>query len=562
MTKREDVLRELDPDWGQIGRDVRQGLQPSTIEGNLNSLAMGLLNAPRNLYEAARHPVNAIHRLLSKTKEGSANSLRLLHQMSDPNETPALRQQARDEWLRLAAPVMAGVIKEPGGNWLSGGVERALRPLKTNLNNAPAYQAAIERDLAAGHYEPNSPNHQAALASLNRAKVGDALNDWVDKKLTKYIKNDMGTERDPVRALAEQGILHVPPEQLNYSPRFHGDPRYMGPGVRHVAQAVPAKAWEGAADLTIHPSIARQFQQIPGPESAADQGWLGKLSPETPVYSPAEPASLRHDLGFNHLVDELRNAVRPDSDLPRELRLTPEQLGRTNVPDAVRLVHKINQWREKAKSEANLQLAKNPATHVLKQYDTVPGTQTPNVKGLHWVELKQPEGVEVDPIAPNRELESALKYEGDQMGHCVGGYCPDVQEGRSRIFSLRDAKGQPHVTVETSPPTVEPRLSGDVSFPGRIVQIKGKANRAPTPEYLPFVQDFVRTQGPWNDVGDFGNTGMVVAGYHPVQLFGNEWTPELALRYEQAVKSGALPAGSFITKQDILDAVNQPTPGQ
>ena len=346
---------------------------------------------------------------------------------------------------------------------------------------------------------------------------------------------------------------------------------------------------------------------------------MSKLAPGTPVHELPDTRGFAGDLGFNHLVDELHNAVRPDSDLPRELRLTPEQLGRTSVPDAVRLVHKINGWRERAKTEANLQLAKNPATHVLKEYDTVPGTSTKNTKGLHWVELKSPApasftkdtlpagyrlvteqmpdgrtlyGVTNDkPDAgigdfPNHpawteqqaldnfnqwasrasgrghpgydQLESALKYEGDQMGHCVGGYCPDVQEGRSRIFSLRDAKGQPHVTIETQPRqtwNTDTVPNQAVQQHPSIIQIKGKANRAPNPEYLPFVQDFVRTQGPWSKVGDLHNAGMVQAGLTPAHMFGNEWTPELALGYERAVKSGALPMRSFITKQDILDAV-------
>jgi hypothetical protein len=130
-------------------------------------------------------------------------------------------------------------------------------------------------------------------------------------------------------------------------------------------------------------------------------------------------------------------------------------------------------------------------------------------------------------------LEESLKYEGDTMGHCVGGYCPDVESGRTRIYSLRDAKGEPHVTIEVEPG----RLSGKTSledwaqtyekthgagtsaeflanhpeiaeaFVPTIKQIKGKANRAPKDEYLPFVQDFVRS-GQWSSVGDMQNTGM------------------------------------------------------
>ena len=96
------------------------------------------------------------------------------------------------------------------------------------------------------------------------------------------------------------------------------------------------------------------------------------------------------------------------------------------------------------------------------------------------------------------------------MGHCVGGYCPDVFEGRSRIYSLRDKKGEPHVTIEVQP---GPRIFDTGTPEGRpgpenIVQIKGKANRAPKDEYLPFVQDFVRS-GNWSQVKDLQNTGLV-----------------------------------------------------
>jgi hypothetical protein len=45
-------------------------------------------------------------------------------------------------------------------------------------------------------------------------------------------------------------------------------------------------------------------------------------------------------------------------------------------------------------------------------------------------------------------------------------------------------------------------------MPESIVQIKGKQNAAPKKEYLPFVQDFVRS-GEWSDVGDLRNTGLI-----------------------------------------------------
>lgn len=100
------------------------------------------------------------------------------------------------------------------------------------------------------------------------------------------------------------------------------------------------------------------------------------------------------------------------------------------------------------------------------------------------------------------------------MGHCVGGYCEGVASGDSRIFSLRDKEGRSHVTVETRPETVTRMKDGgrteielDPTQPERIIQIKGKQNRAPDAKYLPYVQDFVKG-GKWGEVGDLGNTGL------------------------------------------------------
>jgi hypothetical protein len=143
----------------------------------------------------------------------------------------------------------------------------------------------------------------------------------------------------------------------------------------------------------------------------------------------------------------------------------------------------------------------------------------------------------VDIDESYKALEDALKYEGETMGHCVGGYCPDVVEGKSKIYSLRDKKGQPHVTIEVAPgrkltekdmpDDVREMLSeqyGDASreefeaavqlylkqqaVPDQIVQIKGKGNKAPKEDYLPAVQDFVRS-GNFGKVGDLQNTGLI-----------------------------------------------------
>jgi hypothetical protein len=153
-------------------------------------------------------------------------------------------------------------------------------------------------------------------------------------------------------------------------------------------------------------------------------------------------------------------------------------------------------------------------------------------QGMSWRQLKH----EDEPT-----LQKWLTQEGDAMAHCVGGYCPDVLEGRSNIFSLRDAKGQPHVTIETSgKPIDDPRdwysnaqEAEELNFPAvlpdtpeylqairqspeyqaylkrgpSIIQIKGPHNQAPAAEHLPFIQDFVKS-GKWSDIQDLENAGM------------------------------------------------------
>lgn len=72
-----------------------------------------------------------------------------------------------------------------------------------------------------------------------------------------------------------------------------------------------------------------------------------------------------------------------------------------------------------------------------------------------------------------RKLTTAeeAKVEGDAMGHCVGGYGSAIESNRTSIFSLRDPQNQPHVTIELDP------------WGGNIVQIQGKGNKTPIPEY-------------------------------------------------------------------------------
>lgn len=304
--------------------------------------------------------------------------------------------------------------------------------------------------------------------------------------------------------------------------------------------------------------------------------FIAKLDPETQIYSGNTA-----DMGFDHVIDILKQDVM-------EGRIRPEQLNKVSVEDAVRRTMEFDQ--EAARKMAEAQIKNMEGFPVYKEYP----------EGYRWVELKKPEdlpeGYSLDEMGNvvdekghltnhpgEKRLEEALKYEGDTMGHCVGGYCPDVLEGKSRIFSLRDAKGEPHVTVEVGP--VQGRTSYDdmqaiynqaqeeanaknfattgefnnfyndrvkelqfalidkqkAELPERIVQIKGKQNAAPKAEYLPYVQDFVKS-GTYSDVGDLQNTGLM-----PIEL-----VPEKA-RYEAA----GMTLPKYVTPQERDELLNE-----
>ena len=90
----------------------------------------------------------------------------------------------------------------------------------------------------------------------------------------------------------------------------------------------------------------------------------------------------------------------------------------------------------------------------------------------------------------------ALDFESEYMGHCVGkgGYDKGVKDGTTQIYSIRDERGEPHVTFEVRD--------------GVIQQCKGKQNKVPIEKYMPAVQAFIK-QNKFKLGGDKRNTGLI-----------------------------------------------------
>jgi hypothetical protein len=75
-----------------------------------------------------------------------------------------------------------------------------------------------------------------------------------------------------------------------------------------------------------------------------------------------------------------------------------------------------------------------------------------------------------------------MNEEGKALRHCVGGYVDRVMEGRSVICLLRKAGAadKPYYTLEVSPVS------------GKLVQIRGLSNCAPTPEVRAFADSWLK----------------------------------------------------------------------
>jgi hypothetical protein len=365
--------------------------------------------------------------------------------------------------------------------------------------------------------------------------------------------------------------------------------------------ALLAKQFEGLTDEAVSSTPAGQL--VSARHFTEDNPWLAKVDPETRIYGANTTR-----MGFDKMLNALKDAVRYDSDLPENLRLNPEKLDKLSVPQAVELVDKINSYREGLRLSEQKRIANNASTLPFREYETTPFTGEPNEKGMRWVEIGHPE---VDPNAPLPEgykietftypnsgetkyffvddkgardsygmmhdtpeeaqiaaikhqnqptVDEALGYEGEKLQHCVGQYGESVACNMSRIFSLRDAEGHPHATIEVNIPDrswspfddmhyteaenalteynqwLGEKLLADPNFPvpktgierynafardtGRelfdeptpiLNQIKGFQNGQVSKEAEPFVQDFVLSQ-PWSRSEDLYNAGMSDVG--------------------------------------------------
>jgi hypothetical protein len=505
-----------------------------------------------------------------------------LERRMEPVVKGALEQGGlpREMALGMGSNTQSNVIKPKGGNWLAGSVEKVLDPLITKgiiankeIPYGPEFDSAIIKRIADLKEAASVPNYkggagrvasmleedlQDAVSTQNRVKNA-AINKWVQSNLTNYVKKDMATPDDPVRKLAEEGISHLPtnsPLPLNMGAvketrKEAGFPEPYG-------QSWQGLLYESKADKPIGFGTAGEMIN-----RGKGEPWMEKVDPFTKVYgiSPMDSVNFTQDIGFNHIIDVLREDLTTG-------RIRPEQLSKVSMEQAVRRTFEYDQ--ELAKKMDAARLTERADLPVYKEYPE---------EGYKWVQLTRP---------------GDFAAESNAMGHSVRGYEPPeghpdwtkgsgeegspsyglggweaIKSGKAKVYSLLDSKGEPHVTIEVGAnrdqlrkedllPYKEAALEeakllpngytdADVrdieirmareNLPPFIRQIKGKGNDRPISKYDPFVQEFVKS-GNWNSVNDLQNTGLfkVEEGSTPPGFA--EWMRLRALGNEPKVPAG------------------------
>lgn len=460
-------------------------------------------------------------RTVARAGRGAAKALKHL----DPRNLAVPIEREFDDIVNAArnAPARPGALRE--------GAEVARSLLSQLKERAGAYGDVLDPAMYA--VKPRGgqwlePEPQAGLYGRP-----EAVKRYAEKNLSRWIKTDLGTTTtdDLARELG-----------------FERQPAVGTPGF--ITEQGNRSPYQNLFDeAVIERSAADRVEERKKWGDLVPE-WVEKLAPETPIYdvisSGAFPALMREALDYAGTVN-------------------PAKLPNISVPD---LLRQSKAWHEAI--EASKANSLNPPGKMLRDYP----------EGYSWQELTDPR---------------SLTAESCRMGHCVGSvgtganreivYLTDPETGSpswrnaagefryseerpgpdweptanayneqgTRIFSLRDAKGQPHVTVEAGPrewnsndvKRAAPQAYAEwralegpkIPLPDfvannypelldrlesySIMQIKGKQNAAPIEQYRPFVQDLIRNpvSGPWARVEELGNAGMI-------EHSGQYWKPE------------------------------------
>jgi hypothetical protein len=377
----------------------------------------------------------------------------------------------REMALAMGANTQSNVMKNYGGNWLGGGEqlgipENDLRRLKTQTiaGETPAQRIPKHEELLK---DPtlNQDQIDRVLYQLEQTKGEAAIDKWIDSNLKNYVKKEMGTPDDPVRKLAEEGIIHTPlREDLDRMEYLQAIRKAEGFPAEGMGQSPLAKQWENLADDSIRVTKAGKIQEaadisdrvlqarieMDAYTKELDKNFLARMSDHTgnAIFSPKEAemlmrmpdiqkAEILGDTKYKELKENLYQLMAREQGFekragelnPFVAKLDPEtrlysggvyNLGFDHIVDVLKedlaagrirpeQLNKVSMEQAVRRTyEYDQELAKKMAESRLTARAELP-VYKEYPEGLKWVELNRP---------------GDFAAESDAMGHSVRGYEP------------------------------------------------------------------------------------------------------------------------------------------
>jgi hypothetical protein len=487
--------------------DIAKTIQASDLMGiggagrALNEFSYG--DMPKDPFDAADMALLApgIAGLIGAGVRGAKGAGRAVKNLAQSDAGYRLANRVADATGASGLPI----IKKGGGNW----VDYGLSPVMKNLSQSP--MPVLESELEnlrtnlnrlTETYGPDSRYTQAYVDFVKQKEADIAERRFADKNLVKYIRNEMGTENDPIRKAIDEGYSHfdIPAPTRDQTTAIQHQRLGLGFPPQGLATTNAGKNWETLSDLSIHPLPAGyriSEYEDGGYFNAQKKGllemnpWLAKIPADEQVYELSR-FTRPYNLGFDKLLETLNGEVMAG-------RIDPSKVGTVKMDDLVRITHQ----RE---VERQLELAKQLALTrkdlpVVKEYP----------EGYKWVELNKP---------------GSFAAESDAMEHSVRGYEPDtdhpdwekisgnagspnyghggweaIKSGKAKVYSLIDETGTPHVTVETLEPSDAMRRQATKDFHAREGRYPTFEELEKQNAELPYFATQVKRK--FNDVGEF-----------------------------------------------------------
>jgi hypothetical protein len=331
---------------------------------------------------------------------------------------------------------------------------------------------------------------------------GKEIANFFDKKVRNYYANQMGTHDDPIFAAMLQGRIpnRTPAPNSVYQAAREGNPQAVKKlrdaydetlGLEGILSSAALKR-KNIDEFDVKKDVVKKIKEQSPDTPTTDWVMMEGLSPQTvEKYNRLYGAK-----GFKEIVKEgeAEDLLRlfNKSDLPPHIRQAVSQAEPVFATSSSRHHSlRVNDLKDYLETRSPAEIKNMGVTDVV-------------VKSREWHDLLEKAARSPDKFTPKQlfagtspllKLEKdswvdvktpeALAVEGCLMGHCVGrlpSYARGVQEGTVKIYSLRDNKGVPHVTMQLLPDS-----GGEFN---NIAQVKGTANTA-AQKYYPQIDQFL-----------------------------------------------------------------------